>query len=423
MATADPRWKYYAIEDESNDDDADDVYEDALEYSATADPRWNYYAVEDESNDDDADDAYEDALEYSGKSETGRNVVTGILVDVSGSMRVSVDEDKVVGEAESWSRSTFTAIDNTIKRDVSSVNQVFALGFGAPNEPVVFDLLNTVEKVQTSFKSKHKPKDEAPIKRYKSKRELLKEICELLKDNGAPEICSYSIMNALVEVVSTFNAQQLLANLKEDAKFRKEFVQLLPRQCREGIQEESRDVVRKGIELAIQSDISKIISILETGGVNVVRNRLDRDRPLLDVISLSESTHFLNSLENNCFVRDIFVHCMVGESIEQNNVPFMLRKIFWLEQLDEIFSIAEQDGVEIRPCVDMTDVLHEINANMAFEAIDSLRENEVYRKGFMDELLSAQRNLLPEESLEEFRMEIQEKYKNDQRGLVALKIL
>ena len=51
---------------------------------------------------------------------------TGILLDVSGSMRRSIGEgtDEKGGP---WARSIFEVIDNLIKYDISSDNHVFAI--------------------------------------------------------------------------------------------------------------------------------------------------------------------------------------------------------------------------------------------------------------------------------------------------------
>ena len=70
----------------------------------------------------------------------------GILLDVSGSMERSIgrgiDED-----GEPWARSIFEVIDNLIKYDVSTDNQVFAVGFGAKEGEKIFDILGTLQRI------------------------------------------------------------------------------------------------------------------------------------------------------------------------------------------------------------------------------------------------------------------------------------
>lgn len=55
--------------------------------------------------------------------------LTGILIDVSGSMSRNIGEgtDEKGGP---WARSIFEVIDNFIKYDISSDNHVFAIGLG-----------------------------------------------------------------------------------------------------------------------------------------------------------------------------------------------------------------------------------------------------------------------------------------------------
>ena len=73
----------------------------------------------------------------------------GILLDVSGSMRLNVG-DGIDEKGGPWARSIFEVINNFIKHDVSSDNHVFAIGFGAdrPGEEI-FDIIGTLQQPVT----------------------------------------------------------------------------------------------------------------------------------------------------------------------------------------------------------------------------------------------------------------------------------
>lgn len=72
-------------------------------------------------------------------------------MDVSRSMKNSVG-GKVEEEGGEWAKSIFKVVDELIKHDVSSSNQTFALAFGSPCYPEVFDLLGTVRKANLEVK-------------------------------------------------------------------------------------------------------------------------------------------------------------------------------------------------------------------------------------------------------------------------------
>lgn len=71
--------------------------------------------------------------------------LTGILLDVSGSMRqnagVEIEEENC-----ELARTTIEVIDNFLKYDVSRNNLIFALGVGAKYGKGIFNVLKTIER-------------------------------------------------------------------------------------------------------------------------------------------------------------------------------------------------------------------------------------------------------------------------------------
>ena len=149
--------------------------------------------------------------------------ITGILVDVSGSMKDSVYQ-KYNQKGGSWSRSIIKVVDELIKEDVSDDNIVFAAAFGACRYPVSFDLLNTIKeglKINT--------------KKYENERKgyLLEQILHILEQNGAPNVRNWAKLDDLSSVVQHEQAKLILSMLNDNYEFRCKFVsECLPEQCR-----------------------------------------------------------------------------------------------------------------------------------------------------------------------------------------------
>ena len=158
------------------------------------------------------------------------STLIGILVDVSDSMRNSVD-GRVDVDGGKWAKSIFKVVDELIKHDVSSSNQTFALAFGSCNS-AVFDLLSTVSKANTEV-SKERAEIE-DIRSRASKENVLNEALTILERNGAPRVRHWGKMNVLLKVVDEDSAAAVLYYLKKDCEFMEKFVlECLPRECRE----------------------------------------------------------------------------------------------------------------------------------------------------------------------------------------------
>jgi len=76
------------------------------------------------------------------------DVLTGVLVDVSGSMSVNVENSEVGERGGSWAKSIFKCIDRLIAHDASDNQRVFAIAFGASRRQTIFDVLTTLKKLE-----------------------------------------------------------------------------------------------------------------------------------------------------------------------------------------------------------------------------------------------------------------------------------
>ena len=159
------------------------------------------------------------------------STLIGILADVSGSMRNNVG-DGVDEEVGSWARSIFKVVDELIKHDVPSSNNTFALAFGSPSEPRVFDLLSTVKEVQGKVNEEKSCIED--LRSNISKRYLIEEALAILESNGAKRVRKWAKMDVLLKVVDDTAAAGILYYLQKNSDFTKRFVyECLPRECRE----------------------------------------------------------------------------------------------------------------------------------------------------------------------------------------------
>ena len=154
------------------------------------------------------------------------STLTGILVDVSGSMSNSVGGE-VDAERGNWARSIFKVVDELIKHDVESSNQTFALALRSPNKPEVFDLLGTVRVATEEARG---------IKDLSSRKgltEMINEALDILERNGAERVRTWAEMDALLKVLDKAAAVAILYYLKRRPDFIKRFVsECLPPECR-----------------------------------------------------------------------------------------------------------------------------------------------------------------------------------------------
>ena len=149
--------------------------------------------------------------------------LTGILLDVSGSMRHNIrrgtDE-----EGGPWARSIFEVIDNVIKYDISSDNHVFAIGFGAGCGEEIFDIIGTLEQL---------PNQDTDVQ-VPVTADHINEIFDILEGAGARTIRKWAEVEVVKKALTDNLAVVFLNKFKSDQSFLKEFVEkILPPACRD----------------------------------------------------------------------------------------------------------------------------------------------------------------------------------------------
>ena len=149
--------------------------------------------------------------------------LTGILLDVSGSMRRNIGEGPDE-EGGPWARSIFEVIDNLIKYDISSDNHVFAIGFGASRGEKVFDIIGTLEQIPNQDNAAERP----------ATTEHINEIFNILEGAGARTIRKWAEVEVVKKALTDDFAAVFLKKFKSDQSFLKEFVEkILPPACRD----------------------------------------------------------------------------------------------------------------------------------------------------------------------------------------------
>ncbi|XP_028397400.1 uncharacterized protein LOC114521182 [Dendronephthya gigantea] len=154
--------------------------------------------------------------------------LTGILLDVSGSMKENIESD-INEESTPWAESIFKVIDDLIKHDLSSENRVFAVGFGADcQNREIFDVIGTIHQLGNM-------KMPAYHEDSRAEESKINEVFNILEKNGARSIRKWAKDVSLIQkVVSDVMASLILKKLKTDEQFLKEFVyEILPKACRD----------------------------------------------------------------------------------------------------------------------------------------------------------------------------------------------
>ena len=156
--------------------------------------------------------------------------LTGILLDVSGSMQKSIGRgiDKQGGL---WARSIFKVIDDLIKHDLTSENRVFAIGVGANGPSEIFDVIGTLQEIENLEIGS----DRRRMRTTRATMECIDEILYILERNGARNIRQWvKDITFIQDELSENLAALVLQELQSNDKFLKEFVyDFLPPICRD----------------------------------------------------------------------------------------------------------------------------------------------------------------------------------------------
>ncbi|XP_033124214.1 uncharacterized protein LOC117122645 [Anneissia japonica] len=146
--------------------------------------------------------------------------LTGMLLDVSGSMAQNAGEVQQGGE---WVNSVFEVMDNLIKNDLSSEHKVFAVGVGAKFKSGLFDVLRTIEPFK-DISSRSKVSYDV----------ILDGIFSILEKNGASQVRKWAPTYTVKSVVSHEMASAVFDKLQAESSFAKKVAQeCLPDACRD----------------------------------------------------------------------------------------------------------------------------------------------------------------------------------------------
>ena len=179
--------------------------------------------------------------------------LTGILLDVSGSMRHNIrrgtDE-----EGGPWARSIFEVIDNLIKYDISSDNHVFAIGVGACTGEGIFDIIGTLKQIQYEGE-----KTEGDVERPATSTQI-NMIFRILERSGALTVRKWAAEEDVVEALKYREADLLLNKLKSNRTFLEKFVQeILPPACRNwSVSADIREVFNQAKPYLLKEDKEQV---------------------------------------------------------------------------------------------------------------------------------------------------------------------
>ena len=150
--------------------------------------------------------------------------LTGILLDVSGSMRHSIGEG-TDEEGGPWARSIFEVIENLIKYDISSDHHVFAIGFGASRGEEVFDIIGTLKQIS---------KKQDNVAEGPATTEHINQLFNILEGAGARTVRKWAAVEVVSEALTDNLAVVFRNKLTSDQPFLKVFVEkCLPPACRD----------------------------------------------------------------------------------------------------------------------------------------------------------------------------------------------
>ena len=155
------------------------------------------------------------------------STVIGVLLDVSGSMKSSIQQERHRIEKEKsdkgWIRSIFEVLDSLIKDEVpDNKHSIFAIGFGGI-ETQIFDLLTELDKHQPNNETDNRDTDT-----------ILLEILDILHKKGAWNLLAWVSLETLKEAIPRDEAIEIVnILLKNEGDICSKVVnEFLPDACR-----------------------------------------------------------------------------------------------------------------------------------------------------------------------------------------------
>ena len=222
--------------------------------------------------------------------------LTGILLDVSGSMRHST-------EGGPWARSIFEVIDN-----LSFGSHVFAIGFGACCGEELFDIIGTLKQIpiqDTAFQEPATP-------------DHINEIFDILEGAGARSVRKWAVVEVVSEALTDNLAAVFLNKFKSDQSFLEVFVKkCLPPACRDWPEQSREPEPRRTI--INSSDVLWKLAVRATNSAYATLATTFRTATVADVKEVVEKAkvHLLKKVDVDSIfnVQDAsdVVHGCVGE--------------------------------------------------------------------------------------------------------------
>ena len=178
----------------------------------------------------------------------------GMILDLSASMRVNVDEKD--GNNDHWLRSTFEAFSDLLEHnEISEENKIFAIGIGVNVQLKrdTFDLLGTLEANAMTIYSKENL----------SHDEIIRECMKILKASGAPLVDTWAPVDKVKKAVSGEKAKIILNWLRTDQNLSKKVaLEILPSPCRNRFKTYGCRIIvgsLKSTVTATNEDIEKVV--------------------------------------------------------------------------------------------------------------------------------------------------------------------
>ena len=211
--------------------------------------------------------------------------LTGILLDVSGSMRYNVGKgtDEKGGP---WARSIFEVIDNLIKGDITPNNHVFAIGVGASVGEEIFDIIGALKQIQDQSKQTEQNKqanNSETVYQGPATPCHINMIFGILEGAGARTISKWASQEVVSRALTDDKAVLLLKKFESDKSFLKKFVrEFLPPACRDWSESASQEMSPFDDFLDFAHDLyATVASAFKRATVEDIRKVINRATPFL----------------------------------------------------------------------------------------------------------------------------------------------
>ena len=211
--------------------------------------------------------------------------LTGILLDVSGSMRYNVGKgtDEKGGP---WARSIFEVIDNLIKGDITPNNHVFAIGVGASVGEEIFDIIGALKQIQDQSKQTEQNKqanNSETVYQGPATPCHINMIFGILEGAGARTISKWASQEVVSRALTDDKAVLLLKKFESDKSFLKKFVrEFLPPACRDWSGSASQEMSPFNDFLDSAQDLyATVASSVKRATVEDIREVINQATPFL----------------------------------------------------------------------------------------------------------------------------------------------